>query len=269
MVAEIGNVVPLWFWVACAGVLGLVMGSFISAVAARVPAGESLMTRSHCPVCLNQIRPRDNIPILSWLLLKGRCRDCGTTIPARYPLLELGAGAGFAGLAWLMVPQVGAFTLTLLLFAACCLALAVIDWQTYTLPNGIVATATAVAVGGVFARAAVTADWSSLLTSAIAGLAYGFFYFMIFVGTRGRGLGFGDVKLAPCLGVMTGSFGAGAAAVGFVAPFLLAGPPLAILMGVGVLKRGTRIPFGPFLIAGAWVGMLVGDPVFDLYLSFF
>lgn len=269
VIAEVGSAVPLWFWVVCAGVLGLVMGSFVSAVAARVPAGESLMTRSHCPVCLNQIRSRDNVPLLSWLLLRGKCRDCQAGIPARYPLLELSAGVAFAALTWIMVPQVGAFTLVLLAFAACCLALAVIDWQTYTLPNVIVAVATVVAVTGVLVRAAATSDWGSLLTPAVAGFAYGAFYFMIFVGTRGRGLGFGDVKLAPCLGVMAGSFGAGAAAVGFVAPFLLAGPPLAILMATGVLKRGTRVPFGPFLIAGAWVGILVGAPVFDLYLSFF
>ncbi len=265
--AQVAEAVPLWFWVTCAGVFGLVMGSFISAVVARVPAKVSLMTRSQCPGCNHQIRSRDNIPLLSWALLRGKCRDCRLPIPWRYPLLELVTGLTFTLIAWAMTPQVGAFTIVLLAFATCSIALIIIDWETYTLPNVIVGAATAVASVGVTVRAITTAVWALLVVPGVSAIMYGLFYFGLFVGTRGRGLGFGDVKLAPCLGLMTGSFGFGAAAVGFVAPFIVAAPPLALLMAFGVLKRGTRVPFGPFLIFGAWVGILAGPTLSESYLS--
>lgn len=248
---------PLPVLAALAGVFGLLIGSFLNVVIGRVPAGQGLGGRSRCPACRHQIRERDNIPVLSWLLLRGRCRDCAAPIPVRYPAVELGTAAGWA----LIVAVAGLTPLTPLLLAAFSItvALAVIDLDTMRLPDPLTAALAVLVVAYLTTLTVTTGAWEDYARAwAVAGLLTGFLL-VLHLGTGGRGLGFGDVKLAPSLGLLTGFAGWGPAAVGALAPWLLGLLVAGALLVRGRPLRGTAIPFGPLLIAGAWIGVLWGQ----------
>ncbi len=267
--------------VVLAAVLGLVVGSFLNVVVWRVPRGESLShPASHCPTCDHPIRPWDNIPLLSWLILRGKCRDCSAPIAVRYPLVELGGGVFFAVTAWWATAsgalggwETTASTVALLLalaaylyLAAISIALALIDLETQRLPNVIVLPAYLVVGVLLTASALVGGAPESLIPAAIGMAAMYVFYFVLaFAG----GMGFGDVKLAGVLGLALGFLGYGNLAVGVFAAFALGG---LFAIAMLIARRGgrkTRIPFGPWMLAGAWVGIFMGDILFSGYLRLF
>lgn len=265
---------------AFAGVLGAIIGSFLNVVIHRVPAGLSIVNPpSACPVCSARVRAHDNIPVLSWLLLRGRCRDCAAPISARYPLVELGTALAFVIVAALLGPQLDAAAATpvaadvvvlaaLLYLAAISIALAAIDLDVHRLPNSIVLPAYGVGAAALAVAAIASGDLVSLARAAAgAGILFAFYLVLALVAPRGMGMG--DVKLAGVLGLFLGWFGWDALVVGALAAFLLGGVYGVILILARRARRTTGIPFGPWMLAGAWVGILLGEPIARGYLAAF
>jgi len=266
---------------ALAGVLGAVVGSFLNVVIHRVPAGLSVVRPpSACPACSSLVRAFDNVPVLSWLILRAKCRDCGAPISARYPLVELGTAAAFVVVAAMLGPQLVIGTavlpliaelvvlLALLYLAAVSIALAAIDLDVHRLPNSIVLPA--YLVGGVaLTVAAIAAGDLVSLARAAAGAGILFAFYLVLALIAPRGMGMGDVKLAGVLGLFLGWFGWEALAVGALAAFLLGGLYGVILILARRARRTTGIPFGPWMLAGAWVGILFGEPIARGYLAAF
>ena len=250
------------------GIFGLLIGSFLNVVVWRVPRGESVAhPPSACPSCHHAIRARDNVPVVSWLLLRGRCRDCGAPIAVRYPLVEAGTGvlfaltAWFAGLTWILP--------ALLYLGAISIALALIDIDVKRLPNAIVLPA--YPVGAALLALASwnpggTSDWGALLRAALGAVVLYAVYFVI-VLVYPAGMGFGDVKLAGVLGLYLGWFGWGSLVVGWFAAFLLGGVYAIGLLVAGRAGRKSGIPFGPWMLLGAAVGIVVGEPLAQWYLG--
>lgn len=258
--------------IAFAGLLGLVIGSFLNVVIARVPAGVSLLRESQCPQCAASIRPWQNIPLLSWLLLRGRCGTCRAPISVRYPLVELGTALLFAATAWwvlVIAPATVADGILLFTayayFAAISIALTLIDLDTRRLPNVIVLPSLVVLAVLLTAVAIFSDDYAALLRAAIGAAALFAFYFVLgFI--RPGAMGGGDIKLAAVVGLMLAWIGWGAFAVGAFAAFLLGGVIGIILIITGRGTRRTAIPFGPWMLIGAWVGIFAGAAVADAYL---
>jgi leader peptidase (prepilin peptidase)/N-methyltransferase len=251
--------------VAVSAALGLVIGSFLNVVIWRVPRGESVVSPpSHCPGCGNPVRPRDNVPVVSWLLLRGRCRDCDAPISPRYPLVEVATGAVFAVLA----ARLGfdAALPAFLYLGAVGVALWMIDLDVKRLPNAIVLPSYVVAAALLTAAAAFTGDWDDLLRAALGMAAlYGFYFLLAFVYPAG--MGFGDVKLAGVLGLYLGWLGWAEVVTGGFLGFLFGGVVGAALMVGRRAGRKSQIPFGPFMLAGAFVAILWGGALADLYLD--
>lgn len=258
---------PLWYYATIAGMFGLAIGSFLNVVIYRVPNKMSLNGRSHCPKCDSQIRAYDNIPVLSWLILGAKCRGCKQPISWRYPFIEALHTIAWVSIVIFFGPTIPYLVPLLLFFASVSLALLMIDFDTLTLPNSIVYPTIIITYAYLAVYAAFTGAWGSLGQAGLASLALTGFYFLIYVLSRGRGLGFGDVKLALALGALLGWFGWGAVIIGTFSAFVIGGIPGAILMATGVLKRGKPIPFGPMLLIGAWVGIAFGEPLWNAYLT--
>lgn len=261
--------------VGLAGVFGLLIGSFLNVVVYRVPAGLSVVRpASSCPQCGHEIRGFDNVPVLSWLVLRGACRDCGNRISARYPLVEAATAALFsvvagmvlaraAGSGTTLVPTVGMLVVLLYLMAIT-VALALIDVDTHRLPDKIVLPAYAVLGVLLTATSAASGDWWALVRAGIGMLVLLAVYFALAVAVPG-GMGMGDVKLAGVLGLVLAYLGWGPLAVGAFGGFAL-GAIFAIgLLAARRAKRGSGIPFGPWMLAGAWLGILCGGPLWDAY----
>jgi len=263
------------------GVLGLLIGSFLNVVVYRVPAGKSVVSPpSACPNCDSHIAWYDNIPVVSWLVLRGKCRNCGEPISIRYPLVELGTGLFFAavglgfGGALLDATTVGgavAGLLVLIAFlylAAITVALALIDLDVHKLPNAIVLPSYIVAAA-LFAGASIAlGDYEALIRAGIAGAALLVAYFlMAFIYPAGMGLG--DVKLAGVLGIYLGWLGWGTVVVGAFSAFLFAGVFAVVLLVSRKANRKSGIPFGPWMLVGTWFGVAVGELAFAWYLSLF
>jgi len=247
------------------GVLGLLIGSFLNVVVYRVPAGKSVVRPgSSCPVCEHPVRPRDNVPVVSWLMLRGRCRDCATPISARYPLVELGCGSLFFALTLRLgiTPVLPA----LLFLAAIGLALALIDLDVCRLPfeisvPGLGVTALLLALAGL-------ADgWSPVAVALLSSAAWFGLYWSLWYGTGGRGMGLGDVVLAPTLGLALGWLGWGPSLVGLLGGFGIGAVVGVTLMMIGRAGRRTQIPFGPSMLAGALVGVFAGSAIWGAYLG--
>jgi leader peptidase (prepilin peptidase) / N-methyltransferase len=243
-----------------AGVMGLVLGSFFNVVIHRLPRGESLSTPgSHCPHCAASVRPYDNVPLVSWLVLRGRCRDCGAPISSRYPLVELATGLLFAA----VVLAKGAdrdVWLGLVLVAAL-VPSALIDLEHRIIPNAIMLPA-AIAAPVILALTRP----EDLVEHLIAGAAAGGFL-LAAVLAYPRGMGMGDVKLGGVLGLYLGISVAPAMLIAFLA---------GTLVGAGVMARKgvaegrkTAVPFGPFLALGGLVGLFAGPAIVAWYADRF
>ncbi|PFG33094.1 prepilin peptidase [Sanguibacter antarcticus] len=250
-----------------AALLGLAVGSFLNVVIWRVPRGESIVRPpSACPGCAREIRSRDNIPVLSWLILRARCRDCHEPISAQYPLVEALTGVLFVlvfvrfGLTWELPAYLYA--------ASIAVALSVIDIKVHRLPNAIVLPSYGVVSILLLVAAVGTGDWDALLRAGIAGAGLYVLYFIMCVAYP-AGMGFGDVKLAALVGAYLGWVGWGALAVGAFSAFLLGGVFSVLLMALGRAGRKSGIPFGPWMILGAVCGIWVGEPIWSAYLGTF
>lgn len=251
--------------VAGSAVVGLLIGSFLNVVIWRVPQGMSVVRPpSHCPACGAGVRPRDNVPVVSWLLLRGQCRDCGASISGRYPLVEVATGAVFAVLAARLGPDpaLPAF----LYLGAIGVALWMIDLDVKRLPNSIVLPSYLVAAGLLAVAAVVTGEWGDLLRALLGMTAlYGFYFLLALVYPAG--MGFGDVKLAGVLGLYLGWLGWAEVVTGGFLGFLFGGVVGLALMALGRAGRKSQIPFGPFMLAGALVAILWGGVLADLYFD--
>jgi leader peptidase (prepilin peptidase)/N-methyltransferase len=253
------------YWIVVAGGFGLIFGSFATVVAYRVPRGESIVTgRSKCPSCGNQIAWYDNIPLLGYLLLRGRCRNCGEPISARYLWIELATGISWAALVW----RYG-LSFEVVIFAAffwVLVALTAIDLEHKLLPNKIVYPTFIASWVALPLAAILTGDIDPLKGAALGALVFGGFLFIVaFIVPAG--MGGGDVKLAFVLGTYLGfAGGAGVTLVGMFLSFLLGG-----LIGIALLARGqgrkAQVPFGPFLAVGTVLAVLWGRPILDWYLG--
>lgn len=239
---------------------GLIAGSFTTAVAHRVPRGESIVgPRSRCPACGTQIAAYDNVPVVSWLLLRGRARCCGARISRRYPLAELGVGALYAATLLVLWDDPAQVALGLV-FVTTLVAITLTDLERRVIPNRILTVAALFAVGIVAAT-----DPASLPERAIAAAAAGGALLLAALAYPG-GMGLGDVKLAATMGLFLGRN---------VIPALLIALLTASIVGLALIARngaGARkraIPFGPFLALGGVVGMLAGGQLIDLYVSNF
>jgi leader peptidase (prepilin peptidase)/N-methyltransferase len=263
------------------GAFGTLIGSFLNVVVYRVPAGRSIVSPpSACGACGHEVRPYDNIPIVSWLVLRGRCRDCSAPISVRYPLVEFGAAVLFAVVALRFIPGItiggggleiaaGALSLVAFLYlAAISLALALIDLDTKRLPNVLVLPAYAVGAVLLGVSSLLVGDVAALGRAALGALILGGLYLLLAV-IRPGGMGLGDVKLAGVLGLFLAWLGWDALAVGGLAGFILGGLFGVVLIAFRRAGRGTGIPFGPWMLAGAWLGILAGHELAAWYLSLF
>ena len=248
-----------------AGVLGLLVGSFVNVVVWRVPRGESVVRPpSACPSCAAPVRPRDNVPVVSWLLLRGRCRDCGAGISPRYPLVELSCAALFVVMALRFGPD--PVLPAYLYLAAVGVALALIDLACKRLPNALTLPSYPV-VAVLLALAALLGSDSGQLVRALLGGAAMYAFYFVLCFAYPAGMGFGDVKLAGVLGMATAWLGWGAWTVGLFLGFLAGGVFGVLLILARRGGRKTAVPFGPFMLLGALVAVLVGEPLAQAYVS--
>ncbi len=237
------------------GLIGALIGSFLNVVAHRLPRSESLVRPgSHCPACGAPVRPYDNIPVFSWLMLRGRCRSCRARISARYPLVELLTAVAFAA-----VVAVNGFDEDLLLelpLVAALIALAAIDYDHRLLPNRIVYP---LAAWGLIATLLV--DRGDLVENVIAGAA-AFTFLLLAVLAYPRGMGMGDVKLAGAMGLYLGLSIIPALLTAFLSGAVIG---LIIIAREGPAGRKKAVPFGVFLALGGIVALLAGPELIDLY----
>ena len=247
-----------------AAVIGAIVGSFLNVVVYRLPRGESLVRPgSHCPGCGGAVAAYDNVPLVSWAALRGRCRTCRTRISGRYPAVEAATAALFvaATIRFGLVAELGAY---LVLFGAL-VAVAAVDLEHYIVPRKIVYMAAVLAAPFLVAQVVVGGDPRRLVDAAIAGAASFAVLGLVYM-IQPEGMGFGDVRLAGLDGALLGFLGLGEAAVGLflgVAAGALAG---VVLVALG-RSRKTKLPFAPFLAAGTVAAVLVGPLLVKAWLG--
>jgi leader peptidase (prepilin peptidase)/N-methyltransferase len=237
-------------------VLGLLVGSFLNVVIYRVPRNESIVSpRSSCPACGAPIRERDNIPVVSWLLLRGRCRQCQAPISARYPLVELACAALFAGTAarfgyrWDLPAYLALF--------AGLLALSCIDVERMILPKKIVYPLTILVAALLLLAAAETGNWHAYVVGAICAAGWFVVFFALNYASP-RVLGFGDVRLSLVLGLSLGWLGVGYVLLGFFAANVIGAVVGITLIATKHMERQSRIPYGVFLASGCALAVFAG-----------
>ena len=254
--------IPLWFLILWAGLMGLVVGSYLNVLIHRLPLGVSTVTpRSRCPACGAPIRARDNLPVVSWLLLRGRCRDCGAPISARYPLVEAATGLAFAG----AVARFGAgrSAIAAALLATLLIALAAIDLDHFLLPDRL--TLPGIAAGLAAQLALPEGSLARGLTGALVGAGLLLALAGAWELLRGvEGMGLGDVKMLAMIGAFLG--------VGGVVVTLLFGTFAGSAAGLVMMARGrgnlqAKLPFGLFLAGGGLVALFAGAPLVRAYLG--
>jgi leader peptidase (prepilin peptidase) / N-methyltransferase len=245
------------------GLLGLAIGSFLNVVIWRVPRKVSVVRPpSHCPQCETPIRPLDNIPVLSWLVLQGKCRHCGNPIPVRYPLVEASCGVLFAvvaarfGASW----ELPAY----LVLTAALLAISIIDLEHFIVPDRITAPLTVSALALLGLAAIAEGNGWRFGRTLLGGVAY-FAFLLLLNLLYPRGMGMGDVKLAFSLGLYLGWLGWGQVFLGGFLAFLLGAVVGVGLIATKVKTRKDVVPFGPFLALGAMLTILWGGPILRWY----
>jgi leader peptidase (prepilin peptidase) / N-methyltransferase len=251
--------------IAFAVILGLIFGSFATVAAHRIPRRESFATgRSKCPRCGRTITALENIPVISYIVLRGRCRGCGESISIRYPLIELVTGILFGLSVWKF--GLSAEAALFALFFWLLVVLSVIDLEHRLLPNRVVYPAFVIGWVAIIALALVRDHPGRLVDGAVGALVFGGFFFVVaFIFPAG--MGGGDVKLGFVLGTFLGYLdGIGIVLIGMFLSFLLGsiiGVALVIFAGKG---RKSTVPFGPFLALGSVIAVFVGRPLVDAYV---
>ena len=248
--------------VAC-GLFGLAVGSFLNVVIYRVPRKESVVRpRSRCPGCGTQLAERDNIPAVSWVLLRGKCRTCGEPISARYPLVELLTSALFVaaalrfGLDWVLPAY--------LVFFAALVAITFIDLEHYIIPNRVLYPTLFIAIP-LLVLAAAAQDQFGHLERALLGAVVAWLFFLVLHLISPRGMGFGDVRLSFLLGLLLGWLDLRHVFLGVFFGFFLGSIVGLVLMALRRRGRKDHIPFGPFLAAGAVIAVLFGASILAWY----
>jgi leader peptidase (prepilin peptidase)/N-methyltransferase len=246
------------------GLLGLIVGSFLNVVAHRVPEGRSVVRpASACPACGSAIRPRDNVPVISWLVLRGRCRDCGSAISVRYPLVEAGTAAVFTATA--LVIGARAVLPAYWWAAAVAIVLAIVDLDTQRIPNRILYPGTVAGAALLTVGALVDGEPAALLRALGGGAGYFALLLVVAIAARG-GFGFGDVKLGFLLGMFLAYRSWGTLAVGVFGAFLAGGLAAVGLLVARRVGRRDAIPFGPAMVVGAFAAIAWGPQVAAWYL---
>jgi leader peptidase (prepilin peptidase)/N-methyltransferase len=249
------------FLIVIAVVYGLIIGSFLNAWAWRLAHDQKITAgRSACPRCHHQIRAYDNIPVLSWLVLRGRCRDCGAPISRRYPLGEgltavlFGAVAAFDGLSWLLIPN--------LIFVSVMILVSQVDLEIRIIPDVVILPATLIGLPLMILLG--DGAWWEWPLAGVAAAGVLFLISEVYYRLRHvEGMGLGDVKMALCMGVYLGASVIPAMFIGFMSGAVIG-------VAVMVLRKGdakTAIPFGPFLAAGAIIALFAGQALIDAYLG--
>jgi leader peptidase (prepilin peptidase)/N-methyltransferase len=255
--------VPPPFWIAVAAVVGLVVGSYLNVVIHRLPEGESTVTpASRCPACGARIRWYDNLPLVSWLALGGRCRDCRAPISLRYPIVEAATAIAFGGAVVRFGPRPDAVMAALL--AALLIALAAIDLDHFLLPDRLTLPGIALGLAGQLA-----VEHGSL-ARGLAGALVGAGLLLVVAGAwelvRGsEGMGLGDVKMIAMIGAFLGTAG--------VAVTLVLGTFAGSIVGLAAVARGSgslsaKLPFGVFLALGGMIALFAGRELVGWYLGF-
>lgn len=250
--------------IAVCALLGLLCGSFANVVILRVPEGISVISpRSACPGCGAPIAPRDNVPVLSWALLRGQCRACSQPVSVRYPLVEIATSLAFAAVAWRIgwSPALPGF----LLFAWMLIVVAVIDARTRRIPNRLTYTLTPALLVLLGVGAVLSGQPDAALRALLGGLS-AFAALLALALISPRGMGMGDVKLAAFIGIGLGYLGWGHVVLGVASGFLFGGVSAVGLLALGARSRKDLMPFGPYLAAGALATLLAGSQVLTAYL---
>lgn len=254
-----------WYLVLSCFLIGSVIGSFGNVVIYRLPRGDSLVRpRSACPECGEQIAWYDNLPLISYAVLRGRCRKCGAKISPRYPVVELLMAATWALVGWRvgLRPELPAF----LVFAAVLVVLSFIDLEHRRLPNRIVGPATLAGLVLLAVAALVTRDWRSFIRAIVGCLAYGLPMLLLALAFP-KGMGGGDVNLAAYLGLHLGWLSLSEVLVGAMTGFFLGGLIGIVLLAAGKKGRKDPIPFGPFMALGSFISLLWGSEILSLWLG--
>lgn len=237
---------------------GLAVGSFATAVAYRLPRGMAIgMERSQCPACGTQIAAYDNVPVVSWLVLRGRARCCGARISARYPLTELAVGVLYAATV-IVYRHDGAEAVIGLVFVAMLAIVTLTDLERRIIPNKVLIVGAVICLG-----IAIPTDPGGIPERLIAAAGAGGLFFLVALAYP-KGMGLGDVKLAATMGLFLGRAVAPAILAGLLAGSIVG---LALIASRGMEARKMAIPFGPFLALGGIVGLLAGHHLVDLYLG--
>ena len=247
-----------YYFYAVSAALGLVVGSFLNVVICRLPHHESIVRPgSRCPGCGAAIKPYDNIPVFSWLVLRGRCRACGTRISVRYPMVEAITAGAFVlaywriGLDW---PLMVAWA-----FIGALVAVAFIDFDHMIIPNRIVLPG---AVVGLIAAVALQPErWWVYLVGSLGAGAFMFALVMVWPG----GMGPGDIKMALFMGAVLGS----QVVIALFAAFFIGSLAGMFMLLVQKRSRKEKIPFGPYLALGGVLAILVGESLLHSYLSIY
>ncbi|NND04106.1 MAG: prepilin peptidase [Acidimicrobiia bacterium] len=244
--------------------LGLIVGSFINVVAYRVPLQRSVVSPgSACPRCDHPLEWRDNVPVVSWVLLAGKCRHCGARISPRYPIVEVATAALF-----FLTFQVFGLIAVLpaqLWFVGVTIALTLTDLDHKKIPNRILFPSTAIGVVLLGIGALIDGQLGDYGRAILGGLIYFAALFLLALVARG-GFGFGDVKLAAFLGLYATYLGWGQLVVAMVLPFVVGGVASILLLVTRIKGRKDAIPFGPYMVAGAYIAVFAGQAVVDWYL---
>jgi leader peptidase (prepilin peptidase) / N-methyltransferase len=246
-------------WAILAFVAGAVAGSFVTVLAHRVPRGEGFVFgRSRCPRCGREIAARDNVPIVSWLLLRGRCRQCGEPISPSYPLAEAGLGALYVGTVLALGTDDAAELILGLVLCTVLMAVVLTDLEQRIIPNRIVIAG---AIAGIVI--VLVGDLGELGERALAvAIAGGALFALALLYPRGMGMG--DAKLVAMMAIYLGRAIAPALLVGFAVGAIVG---LVMIARHGSAARKQAIPFGPFLAIGGVVGLWFGDDIVDAYLD--
>lgn len=257
-----------------ASLYGLLFGSFANAVAYRIPEEESLLGRSHCPKCNSTITAWQNIPVLSWIILRGKCHTCHQPISVQYPLIEILTSLICGLLAWKittmnlpMIPTI--FTIIALgYFGFIGIVLSIIDQRTMMLPSRVIYPTIIFVFGVLTIVSLLLKDYSSIFTLFCGAVLSCSFYFVVWF-IFPRGMGFGDVKLSFLTGGVLGWFSLFHALFGLMVPFVILSAIAVPLLITKVWTRKTPVPLGPWIIAGSIIAILWGNTIIDEYLAFF